>query len=207
MTETVTSTRPATALRRAGVWCLVTVAGIVLTPITVFAIPWSALGSQYEDPTAWRDPVVTGGLSWLGPLYGAQGLLQAASVVVAALILAEVLGRSKLATAGLAGAFGWGLMQVMGGGSGAAWYGSQIAAQLSALQPDPAIRKMIGFADLLGTQGMAGAAGIAALIWLLAVAVLGRRAGWFGRAPLVVTVVVGTLIVLSFCWASRVRAP
>lgn len=192
------TTTAAGALRRAATWCLVTAVAIVATPVTVFVIPWSTFGSQYDDPTVWRDPVATGALPWLGPVYGLQGLALAAAVVIAALALAEPLGRGQLALAGLAGAFGWSLLQLVIGGGSAAWYGTQLAAELADLQPDPSIRKLIGYGDLLSTQGLAGAAGLAALLWLAAVAVHGRRSGWFGRAPLIATIVIAALNLVAY---------
>lgn len=192
------TTTAAGTLRRAGIWCLVTAVAIVATPVTVFVIPWSALGGQYDDPTVWRDPVATGALPWLGPVYGIQGLALAAAVAIAALALAEPLGRRQLALAGLAGAFGWSLLQLVIGGGSAAWYGAQIAAELASLQPDASVRKLIGYGDLLITQGLAGAAGLAALLWLAAVAVHGRKSGWFGRTPLIATIVIAACNVIAY---------
>ncbi len=185
-------------LRGAGAWCLVVVCAMPVTPLTVFAIPWSRFGPSYEDPTAWRDPVMTGSLSWLGPLYGAQGLLMGVAAGLAALALAPLLGQGALARAGMAGAFGWAILQVVYGGSTAAWYSTIVAGQLLASQPDAAIRKTIGFGDLLLMQGLSGAAAIGALIWLAAVAVRVREEGIVGQGPFVVTVVFGAAMIVAY---------
>ena len=203
---TTTSTTPATtdhrrALRTGGTAMLIAAAATLLTPITVFMLPWTAIDPGYADPTSWRDPLMTAAVAWIGPIYGVQYLVLATVIVTAALALRTVTARSAFGLAGTAAALAAGALLLVFGGSTAAWYSEMVAPALAAIGVDDGTRKVAGFADILNTQGVMGASGLLVVTWLLAVGVCGRRAGFYGRGPTVIagvfTVIAAALYVLG----------
>lgn len=191
---------PPRALRRAGIWTLTAAAALALMPVTVFVIPWKTLAPDIPDGTSpmWRDPSVTSGFGWLGPVYAFQGLLFAVAIVTAALLLFR--RGSRLALAQTGAAFTSAALFLTDAGITSMQYSVNPAGlgDITAVQADPAIREMIGITLTYVAQGLVGAAGIATLIWMLAVAADLRTTGTTGRTPLIVAAAFGLLIVVVF---------
>lgn len=193
-------------IRRTGLAALVAAASIAVTPITVFLIPWTALDPAWSDPTAKNDLALSAPLWWLGLIYGLQGLALASAMTVAGFSVAPALGTGPWAKAGRMGAAGFAVMWLAIGAINAAMHSAAIAPDLVAVQADPAIRKMVGFAEILVMQGLAGSAGLCGLVWLLSVALCGRRAQLFGRGPLIVVTAFGVLMVAAYLFGYAAAA-
>lgn len=193
-------------LRRAGWWTLTTGAAIASTPLFVFVIPWQLLypetaGVSGTNPLV-RDPAFTAQQPLQGVFIILFGLVFAVAIVAAAVnaghradpsrgLRGVPLGAAitaaalELAEVGMNGTMHSALQAGFGG-------------TLTSVQPDAAVREMVGIALLFVTQGLAGTAGLAVLAWLLATTAGLRRAGLLGRAPFVVLAVYSAISLIPF---------
>ncbi|MEA4945642.1 MAG: hypothetical protein VB080_14560 [Propionicimonas sp.] len=187
-------------VRSAGWASLVVTALLLITPITVFGLS-AALGldaaaaaAGYSPADYGRDPVLASG--WEGAIYGIQMTAVGIALGFAGLRTAPVVGRDALSRAGVAGVLSAAVISVVSAGMSATLYGASMTlAGIDQIQPDGDVRRMIGYAALVVTQGLMGAFGLGITVWLLSLASAGSRIGLTRTPFLVVAGGFGALIV------------
>lgn len=186
------------ALRSAGLWALIAAALTLLQPVVVFLVPWQQYDAGFADPTHKLDPVATMDYGWLGFVQGLHFLALAAALVFAAVRLGRALAPGSASAVAAAGAAVGATLTVVVGGIAVTAYTTGQWTGLAQVLPDPAIRKTIGFAEILIMQGIAGAAGIGIVLWIVASCWAMRAAGTLRRALPITATVLGALILLPW---------
>lgn len=184
-------------LRRAGLAALVALIGMVVTPAFVII---SSLFSDvdYSDPLIKQDPLSAMNQPVMGAVFGIQGLVVAAALAVMVVSLRQYLVQSMaselMALAGVVPVICWAVY----GGAAALSYSSILQGDITTVQTDPAIRAMVGYAQMDTTQGLMGSAGVALMVSALFLHHGAGERGMSGRLFLTTSWILTVLAVVAY---------